>query len=382
MAGRLETALRASGEDTIIGMVPGYLGGNELLRTLRAHAAEIIFLSFEDAETAQGLVRFLESQSQAAPIIAIHRVCDTKVLREIMLAGVREFVAYPFEPDALRESLRHTAALVKGRAPGDHPAARMVAFVPSKAGVGTSTMALNVSAALARQLGARVLLADLDLHSGMTRFLLKLTNERSVLDAMEHSTHLEPELWGRLVTSVNHLDVLHAGRVTPNLQIEPADVRNLIHFVRLLYSAVCFDLSGNLEKYSLEVMQQSNRVLLVCTPEIPSLHLAREKLQVLRSLNLQDRLGVVLNRVHKRPIFGKQEVEDLLGVPVIASMPNDYHGVERATRAGKVVDPGSELGKEYAAFAAGLVDAPEGASEPKRSYLEYLPSAITALARR
>ncbi len=51
-------------------------------------------------------------------------------------------------------------------------------------------------------------------------------------------------------------------------------------------------MSGNLERYSLEIMHESKRIFLVCTPEIPSLHLAREKYLYLKQLDLGDRVGV------------------------------------------------------------------------------------------
>ena len=80
-----------------------------------------------------------------------------------------------------------------------------------------------------------------------------------------------------MVTSIENLDVLHAGRLNPDFRIEPAQIRHMMDFMRRNYQALCFDLSGNLEKYSLEIMHESKKIFLVCTPEIPSLHLAREK---------------------------------------------------------------------------------------------------------
>ena len=114
----------------------------------------------------------------------------------------------------------------------------------------------------------------------MMRFMLKLQNEYSVIDAVENALRVDEHLWPQLVTSLDTLDVLHAGRVNPNLRVEGAQIRALIDFARRNYQALCFDLSGNLERYSLEIMQDCKRILLVCTQEIPSLHLAREKMRV------------------------------------------------------------------------------------------------------
>jgi len=64
-----------------------------------------------------------------------------------------------------------------------------------------------------------------------------------------------------------------------------AGIRELEAFLGRCYSTLCFDLSGNLERYSLEFMSESKRILMVCTPEVASLHMAREKLSFLRTID-------------------------------------------------------------------------------------------------
>ena len=75
--------------------------------------------------------------------------------------------------------------------------------------------------------------------------------------------------------------------------------------MRRNYQALCFDLSGNLERYSLEIMQECKRILLVCTPEIASLHLAREKMAFLRATGSGHPRVLVLNRWRRRRVSPK-----------------------------------------------------------------------------
>ena len=250
----------------------------------------------------------------------------------MMRLGVREFASFPFDPQALVDCLRHAASRLGNKPAGYETTTQIFSFLPSKAGVGTSTLALNVAAALARDPKAHVLLSDFDMNSGMMRFLLKLQNTYSVLDAVEHSAAMDEHLWPQLVTTIGNLDVLHAGQINPSLRIEPTQIRNLVQFMRRNYSAMCFDLSGNLERYSIEIMQESKRVILVCTPEIPSLHLAREKLQFLRTVDLEARTVIVLNRMSKKPLFTPAQVAEIVGVPVIASVTNDYTAITASHR--------------------------------------------------
>lgn len=348
-----------------------YPAALDLTRVMRAHAPHVIFVSIVDLPKALELVREVEGSHPGVQFVAIHRICEPPILLELMRAGVREFLAPPFDRQhvlELAERLRETA---EKRPPTVENSDLIFSFLPSKAGVGTSTVALNTACALSRLPDMDVLLADFDLNSGMQRFMLKLDTAFSLVDAVEHAAHMDENLWPQLVATAGKLHVLHAGKMNPGYRIEPAQVRHLLEFVRRNYHAVCIDLSGNMEKYSIEVMHESKRIFLVCTPEIPSLHLAREKYQYLRGLDLGDRISVLLNREQKRNVISPAQVEKLLGMPVHMSFPNDYVGVHRALTDGRHVDPGSELGKQFAKLARSLADRPAPKAEAPKKFLEY-----------
>ncbi len=381
LSSRLEAALNATGEVVVGRVLNRYPNAIDLVRTLRAHAPEAVFLSFEILDKAQEVVKFLEAEAEGIQIVAIHHQIEAQLLRETMRVGVREFLVDPFELDAVVESLSTIKSLIERKPPAMESTSQIFAFLPSKAGVGTSTIALNVSAAMARRPNMHVLLSDFDLNSGMMRFMLKLQNEYSVIDAVEHSLRVDEHLWPQLVTSIQTLDVLHAGRCNPNFRIEAVQVRALIDFMRRNYQAVCFDLSGNLERYSLEIMQDCKRILMVCTPEIPSLHLAREKMHFLRNFDLDTRVSVVLNRCAKKAVLSKDQVQELLGVPVVQTFPNDYHGVNKAVTSGSVVDVTSDLGKSFTQFAADLLERKVmGTGNAKKKFLEFFSVPARTLA--
>ncbi|HWZ33339.1 MAG TPA: hypothetical protein VNX18_18485 [Bryobacteraceae bacterium] len=371
LAGHLQAALAATGEVSVGRTIDRYPNSIDLVRTLRAHAPEVVFLSFESLEKAQEVVKFLDTEANGIQIVAVHSQVNATLLRETMRAGVRECLGEPFDRQSILEALRTIKDLVERKPPTMDSTSQIFAFLPSKAGAGTSTIALNVSAAMARRPDMHVLLSDFDLNSGMMRFMLKLQNEHSVVDAVEHAHEVDEHLWPQLVTSIGALDVLHAGRCNPSLRVEGSQIRQLTDFMRRNYQALCFDLSGNLERYSLEIMQDCKRILLVCTPEIPSLHLAREKMQFLRGFDLESRVSVVLNRCQKKALFTKEQVEELLKVPVIKTFPNDYPGVNRAMTEGRVVDINSDLGKSFTEFANEMIDRRVvGQAPEKKKFME------------
>ena len=343
----------------------------DLIRAMRAHAAELLFLDFGSIEKALEIVALLENEASHVQIVAFHESVDADVIQHSMRAGLREFLARPFELPVVMQSLGRIRSLLERRPVTYATSNQIFSFLPSKAGSGASTISLNTSAALARRPDTKVLLADFDLNSGMMRFMLKLDNKNSVLDAVERSEEMDDQLWPQMVTTVAGMDVLHAGGVRPNLRIEPAQIRNLVAFARRSYQVLCFDLSGNLEKYSVELMQESKRILLVCTPEIPSLHLAREKLAFLRECDLSDRVSIILNRVHKKALFTREQVEEMLGQRVARTFPNDYHGINEAVAEGTVVAQGSPMGKGTDEFADSLLQIAQPKRSEKHKFMEH-----------
>ena len=341
-----------------------YPHAHDLIRMIRTNAPQVVFLSLQELDKAMEIVREVEQNAPGVQLVAIHRNADPAILLEVMRAGIREFLSQPFQLGLVGETVGRLREALDKRPVTLDSTDRLFAFLPSKAGTGTSTIAVNAAIAMSK-MDTNVLLSDLDLNCGMIRFMLKLDNEYSIIDAAEHAGAMDENLWPQLVTSVGKMDVLHAGRLNPSFRLESSQVRPLLEYARRNYKAICVDLSGNMEKYSIELMLEAKRIFLVCTPEIPSLHLAREKFMFLKSLELGDRVSVLLNRNTKREVISPGQIENLLGLPVAMSFPNDYQGVHKALTAGKQVDPSSELGRAFQKLAMTMLDKKPDAAAAK-----------------
>ena len=376
MSSRLADLIRSMGRVGLMKSSDHYLSGYDLERFLRANAPQIVFLGIEELERAKEMLKGIEETLPGCQVVAIDRTCDPQVLLSLMHIGVREFLPYPFEGQAYQSTIGRLAELLDKKPAKIEFSDRVFCFLPSKAGAGTSTIALNTAVALSRLPDNHVLMMDLDLNSGMVGFMLKLDNVYTIYDAAENAAKLDEHLWPQLVASIGKLDVLPAGRLDPQIRIEPMQIRQLISFARRFYSSICIDLSGNMEKFSIEVMQDAKKIFIVCTPEIPSLHLARQKLSLLQTMDLGDKVAVLMNRAQRRPIISTEQIQSLLGVPVFQEFPNDYRGVHNALTTGREIDASTELGKQFSQLSYSMMDqsAPKLGSK-KKNFLEYFSVA-------
>jgi len=371
LAEKLAQSLTESNQLTIVRDLDRYPSELEFMRLVRAHAPHVVFLSIEAMPKAIEIVRLIEREVPGLQLVAISRTCDPTVLLDMMRAGIREFLSMPLNRQAIYEMILRLEEQAERKPTVVDATDQLYAFLPSKQGVGTSTVALNASISLSTHPDTGVLLLDMDLTSGIIGFMLKLNNAHSVIEAAENAHQLDESIWPQLVTRVGKMDVLHSGRLNPDFRIESSQVRHLLEFARRHYRAICVDLSGNLERYSLEIMQEAKRIFLVVTPEIPSLHLAREKLNFLTNLDLGDRVSVLLNRSHKRSVVSPAQIENLLGAPVMMNFANDYQGVHKALQAGKGVDATTELGRQFSGLANSILAKKQPDVDTKKRFVEY-----------
>ena len=126
-------------------------------------------------------------------------------------------------------------------------------------------------------------------------------------------------------------------------------------------------------------MQESKRILLVCTGEIPSLHLAREKLAFLKELGLERADSSGAQPHAKNPLFSERPGGGLLGQPVLRVFANDYLAVNHAVESGKLLEPDTELGQELRGLC-GAIDGPAGSENRHRQ--AQVPGFLPASAHR
>lgn len=351
----LERTLRELPELHLAAALDHYPSELAFLRLVRARTPQLVIASTCSLPGLLTLTTTLESRSLSIPIIAVGRGHDPAALLQLLRQGIREYLPFPFSPAELQSAISRTLAAHAAPPIAAASPARVFSFLPAKVGDGATTVALHTAAAMTRIAPSPVLLADLDLGSGIVGFLLRLTAKHSMAEALAFALELDDALWRELTHKWRTLQVLPAGPLTPSPQLPAEGVHNLLEFARPRYGAICLDLSGNLEDYSWDAMQESTDIFLVLTEEPQSLHLAKAKVEHLAYAMLLDRVSVILNRVNPMHEGGKQRVEDLLGLPVAALLPDDPDSLDDAVVNGSVVAPACPLGRQSAAFARELL---------------------------
>src|SRR5690242_20998521 len=117
---------------------------------------------------------------------------------QAMRSGVREFLPQPVDTISLESALKR---IREEQAPGEKSLERkLIIIMGAKGGVGSTTVAVNLGAQLARASRKRVILMDLARPMGHVSLLLDLRSRFSVRDATQNLDRLDSHFFNALLT--------------------------------------------------------------------------------------------------------------------------------------------------------------------------------------
>jgi pilus assembly protein CpaE len=333
--------------------VPGDI---EIARILQLYQPQLVMLVVNSMLTASSFMRRMETNAPGIPVIALSQYTDQRTVRELMLTGVKEFIPIPMVRGHFIEVVERIMGQLKQS--GQFEVMRnLFAFVPGKGGSGTSQLACHFASSLAPDLeeGKRMLLLDLDLSSGLSRYLFERSHAYSLVEMIESGVSLDETYWNQFVAKHGNLDVITGGRYNPRHPLTPIQIRVLLDCAFPRYQMICADLTGNSEAFSLEILRRSVRIFLVTSMDPNAIQLTRERYQLLETMGLGRRTGILLNRFPHHVSIAASRVANEVGAPVLAEFDFDDRRVLQAMTNGSMFESGTSTSRQIRKMAQKLV---------------------------
>lgn len=247
-----------------------------------------------------------------------------------------------------------------GHAPG-----KVIGFVSAKGGCGATSIATHVGAALERTAGSDVLLADLDMETGLIDFIMRPNSSFSLMDAVQNIHRLDSAFWKRNVANVRpHLDVLPSPMTTIRVEEAARDsYRQVLKLVRSVYGWVVADLGRGISPVAVRLLEDLDELYVVTTPHVGALYQARQLIQrVVERGYPRVRLHVIVNRAPRKGFM--PDVQECVGAPVWAELP-DGPELDKAYAEGTLLAPDTGLGVQFEALAARISEVPSAEKSKK-----------------
>ena len=365
----------------IMADLKGYPPRQTLEIRLRQVQPDVVLIDLVSSlDAACELIQIITQVSPLTHIIGLHNANDSDALLRSLRLGASDFLYSPFDPAAQLDAADRLRRLKEPDQPADRELGRVIAFASSKPGSGASTLSAQTAFTLKKLTGRRVLLLDLDLMGGTIGFYLKLNHAYSMLDAIEHSSRLNPAVWSSMIAHCGGIDILPAPDAPVSAEVPGDRLHSVLQYARMLYDWVVVDLPAIFYRPSLLMLTEADYMFLVSTGELPSLHLARKAITMLTQLGLtKDRYKLLVNRVNKRDGIGLADLEKIFNSPVDAMFPNDYFSLHRVVTLGQPLGADCELGKAVEGLARKISGS--GVAEKKSKSSSMLEAARPALSQ-
>lgn len=353
--------------------------GAEAVVATREWKPDAVILGMEQP-VARSL-RTIESLKLAAadyPVVVVSSLKEREWLRSAMLAGARDYLVRPVSPSDFHTALsnmldieqrrHHTSeALAEGRQ------GEIITVFGAKGGIGRSTLALNLAAALAHETNHRVALVDLDIALGDQALLLNVPPERSIAELAPLIDRLDTDLARDFLTvHESRVSVLPApARPEDGENVRADQVAKILQVLVNTYEYVVVDTPRAFNETTLTALDMARLVLLVAAPDIACLKSTKVSLGMMRLWQYQqDKLKLVINHpVPGRSVKGR-EIEEALEYPTFWKVPHSS-AVKDATQRGRPVVVNAPK-SPYARNLLQLAKVVAGTYRPDRNLLTRL----------
>jgi len=307
----------------------------------------------------------LPRQFPTVSFFAMSAALDANLLMEAMHYGVKEFIPLPIPPEKFAAAVERVAQVH-----GMGKRARVISFIPTIGGCGSTTISCNVAAACAK-LGKTVLI-DMDLMRGGAANYFDIRPRYTIADVMESAEKVDKQFLDNALT-VHKCGVSVLARPDlpeDTLRVNQPGLHRLLGVLSRVFEYVVIDSMMSISPLYHTVLQASDMNVIVMQLNVPSCKNAERFVSSLRRMGVESsKIKLLANRfVKKGWDIEPDEVERALGLSISWMVPNDFKNAIAAINFGEPVvlrAPKSEMSQSITELAAMLAGKTEDTTVAK-----------------
>ena len=275
---------------------------------------------------------------QNAHVLVVGPATDAKLVLTTLHGGADEYL-----DEAMLES-EVAAALVRLRAkqtstPELDEAGTVIGVLGASGGSGSSTVAVNLSAALADRAGTCGLI-DLRLSAGDLAPMLDLQPPHTIVDLCDRLSRVDQSMFEQFLTRhPSGVHLLAAPREFMHIEkITDKGVRRALAMARVRFPYVVVEVDNAFGPEQVEALWQADVIVMVLRLDYTSVRNTRRAMDNLVELGIGlDQVRLVANGYRQRRQLRINQAEEALGQKIMHYIPNDPGRVNRAINKGMPV---------------------------------------------
>ncbi|HZP80555.1 MAG TPA: response regulator [Chthonomonadaceae bacterium] len=323
-------------------------------------------------------IELITASNQATQCILVSDTNSPEQLRRAMRAGAREFLAHPVARETLLGAIREVYAEQQKRmsqsfveAANPDKVTRLISISGAKGGIGKTTLITNLAVAVAEQTQEPTLLLDLYTQFGDVPIMLNLTPRRALIElASLDPASMDAQLLEDCMDQHDSgLRVLTTSKTPVALDALTVPIlESILRILKQRYRYILVDVPPILHSPSLYIVSHATTVLVIANLfDITTIHDTKRLLETLEGkYTSREKIKVIVNRVARQNRMQLADIEEILGFPIEASIPNDGEVVPGSVNQGVPFvqsHPNSAIGQSVRQLARRLAGDETAAQE-------------------
>jgi len=314
-------------------------------QTVKSAQACIALIDFDkDIDGAIEAAAYIQSLFAGnAAIVALSASQDPEILLRAMRVGCTEFVNGQFDEAAFAETLRRLAERWSSKTVRVSARGTILTFFGAKGGVGTTTLAVHLAMYLVQCHQKKTLFIDNHPQLGHACIYLGIDGSRyHFQELVRNLSRLDSDLLrGYIATHSSGLEVLASPDICGSGKpTDPESITQTLEFLRSEYDYVIVDTPTALDDVNLAIIDASNQVYIIATPEIGAIRdLSRYVDSLSQGEHSVDKVKIVVNRFSAQHAVSIEQIEKAIRLPVALKLTNSYAELARSALLGEPISP-------------------------------------------
>jgi pilus assembly protein CpaE len=311
-------------------------GSENLAALLQREAVQLVVVNLDpNPHEALKRIGHLPRQFPTVSFFVLSQLMDAHLLMDAMHLGVKEFIPLPINAEKFAGAIERIAGSF-----GMGKRARVIHVIPTMGGCGSTTIACNVAASLAK--AGKTALLDLDLVRGGVASYFDLRPRYTIADVMDQTASLDVQLLDNALArhGKSGLGILSRPDLPEDTQrVTQAGFGRLMGMIGRMFDYVVMDSMMSIDPVYAAAIGAADVNVIVMQLNVPSAKNAERFVGALRRMGIESsKMKIVVNRyVKKGWDIDPEEVERALGLKISWMVPNDFKTAIEAINFGEPV---------------------------------------------
>jgi pilus assembly protein CpaE len=296
---------------------------------LKTTFVDIVILSL--AHSTEAAFAFTEKVSHMYPSTAVFVISEQTtpdlILRS-MRAGAREFFTQPVQKTELTQAIQSIVNLKKQQAMDDGGLGKVIALLGTKGGVGSTTIATNLAAVMAKQKNKDVILLDLNLQFGNAALFINAKPQYSLVDVAKNLDSIDINMFKNSIPkSSDNIHILAGPQKLEDAEyFEAKHLSRILEILRSTFEMVIIDTRSSFDELNLKAFDEADTLFVVSNLEFPTIFNTKRLLELLSRMEYSDKkVQIVINRYSTENSDIVTDLEKVYPYPISWRIPNhDY----------------------------------------------------------